>query len=83
MAMGKLFFGIAQIWLPLMGLPAIYCVSKKSSLAPLFGLLGQPAWIYCALYTGQWGMLTLALVYTVMWVLTAHRWWAPTIRFKP
>lgn len=61
--------------LPATGLPAIYCVSKKSNWAPFFGLLGQPAWIYSAIYTGQWGMLTLNITYGIMWVITAYRWW--------
>jgi hypothetical protein len=71
----KILFVVAQVWLPLTGLPAIYCVAKKSKLAPLFGLLGQPAWIYSAVYTRQWGMLVLNLTYTCMWVLTAYHWW--------
>jgi hypothetical protein len=74
--MSKLLFDVAQVWLPCTGLPTIYCTSKKSNLAPLFGLLGQPAWLYCAVYTRQWGMLTLTSVYTVLWVLTAYRWWS-------
>ena len=42
----------------------------------MFGLLGQPAWIYSAIYTAQWGMLSLNLAYACMWVLTAYRWWS-------
>ena len=79
--MAHALFIFAQVWLPLTGLPAIYCVSRKSGWAPLFGLLGQPAWIYSAAYTRQWGMLVLNLVYAGMWALTARRWWAKkTIR---
>ena len=76
MPTARLFFDAAQVWLPLTGLPAMYLTSKKSRWAPVFGLCGQPAWIYCAVYTRQWGMLTLNLVYGCMWVLTAYRWWA-------
>ena len=75
--MGKTLLIIAQVWLPLVGLPTIYLTSKKSKLAPLFGLLGQPAWIYSSMYTEQWGMLSLNIAYTCLWVLTAYRWWLP------
>jgi hypothetical protein len=68
-------FTAAQVWLPITGLPAMYFMSKKNNLGPLFGLLGQPAWIYSAVHTGQWGMLSLNTAYAVMWVLTAYRWW--------
>lgn len=72
---GDAWFRVAQVWLPMTGLPAIYYTSKKNKLAPLFGLLGQPAWFYCAIYTKQWGMFALNVAYCLMWVLTAYRWW--------
>jgi hypothetical protein len=72
----KLLFTAAQIWLPITGLPTIYFTSKKSKFAPLFGLLGQPAWFYCTIYTKQWGMFALNVAYAAMWVLTAYRWWS-------
>ena len=75
--MAKLLFVIAQIWLPVMGLPTIYFTSKKSKLAPLFGLLGQPAHFYAAIYTKQWGLLALNVAYGCMWGVTAYRWWTP------
>lgn len=77
MNMGKVIYIIAQIWLPITGLPTIYLTSKKSKLAPLFGLLGQPAWFYCSAYTQQWGTFALNVAYAAMWVLTAYRWWRP------
>ena len=75
--MGALLFTIAQIWLPTTGLPTIYFTSKKSKLAPLFGLLGQPAHFYAAVYTKQWGLFALNVAYAIMWVVTAYRWWWP------
>jgi hypothetical protein len=67
-------FTVAQIWLPATGLPAMYFISRKSGLAPVFGLLGQPAWFYSAIYTKQWGMFALTVAYAAMWILVAHRW---------
>lgn len=75
MTAGHIIFIVAQIWLPCMGLPTIFLTSKKSKLAPLFGLLGQPAHFYAAIYTKQWGLLALNVAYGFMWVVTAYRWW--------
>jgi hypothetical protein len=74
---GRALFIVAQIWLPLTGLPTIYFTSKKHKLAPFFGLLGQPAHFYAAIYTRQWGLLALNTAYAFMWVVTAYRWWWP------
>ena len=73
--MAHLLFIVAQIWLPVTGLPTIFFTSKKSKLAPLFGLLGQPAHFYAAIYTKQWGLLSLNVAYGIMWVIRAYRWW--------
>jgi Mn2+/Fe2+ NRAMP family transporter len=73
----KFLFDLTQIWLPLVGLPTIYFTSKKSKLAPVFGLLGQPAWFYSSAYTHQWGVFALNVAYAAMWCLTAYRWWWP------
>jgi hypothetical protein len=78
--MSRILFEAVQIWLPLVGLPTIYFTSTKSKLAPLFGLLGQPAWFYSSAYTRQWGVLTLNIAYTLMWILTDYRWWTPERR---
>ena len=75
--MWAVLFIIAQVWLPVTGLPTSWFTSKKSKLAPLFGLLGQPAHFYAAIYTRQWGLLALNTAYAVMWVVTAYRWWSP------
>ena len=75
--MGKILFIIVQIWLPHTGLPTINFTSKKHKLAPLFGLLGQPAHFYAAAYTKQWGLFALNTAYAFMWVVTAYRWWYP------
>ena len=76
MSTGSLLFAATQFWLPATGLPTLYFTSKKSKWAPFFGLLGQPAWIYAAAYTRQWGLLILTIAYTGLWVMTARRWWS-------
>jgi hypothetical protein len=35
--------------------------------ACLFGLAGQPFWIWAAAKSGQWGILAISLLYTWAW----------------
>jgi len=73
--MSKGIYIFCQIWLPLVGLPGMWLMAKKKKIAPLFGLLGQPAWFYCAVYTEQWGTFALNAAYAVSWIYTAKCWW--------
>jgi hypothetical protein len=68
-------FNIVQVWLTISGLLAIYLVSKKSKWGPIWGLIGQPAWFYSAIYTKQCGMFVSSIAYSVMWSLAAFKWW--------
>ena len=38
--------------------------TKYKRLGFIFGLFGQPFWIYATFKTGQWGMLFMSLWYT-------------------
>lgn len=76
MSLGAILFVATQFWLPATGLPTLYFTSTKSKWAPFFGLLGQPAWLYAAVYTRQWGLLVLTMAYTILWVVTACKWWS-------
>ena len=67
-------FNVAQVWIAVTGLLAIYLVSRKSKYAPFWGLIGQPAWFYSAIYTKQYGIFALSVAYSVMWGLTAYKW---------
>lgn len=61
-----------QIPLTVFSLMAVFCVTSRDEYArkwgPVFGLCSQPFWIIATASAGQWGMLFLSLVYTVMWV---------------
>lgn len=59
-------------WLILIcGVGAIWLANERSDRlrrwAPVFGLIGQPAWIIAALEAQQLGVLLVSLLYTVAW----------------
>lgn len=70
---------IAQVGIALTGVIAIY-LSQSEALARrryacLFGLAGQPFWLYSALSAEQWGIFTLCLCYTYVWWQGARTHW--------
>lgn len=60
-----------QLWILLTGVPAVFlsqCGSwRLNRLACLFGIVGQPGWIYAALHAEQWGILLITGLYTLAW----------------
>lgn len=61
-------FGVSAVWLS---------QDERQShrrWAPIFGLIGQPAWFWAAYTGGQWGILALCFLYTASWAkgLRAH-----------
>lgn len=75
---------IDQIGIALTGVTAIALSQSAPRLqryACLFGLAGQPFWIYSAWTAGQWGILALTALYTLAWAkgLWTH-WIKPAIR---
>lgn len=62
---------IDQIGIALTGVTAIFLTQSKTEklrrYACLFGLAGQPFWIYSALAAHQWGVLALTVLYTLAW----------------
>lgn len=73
---------IDQIGIALTGVTAIFLTQSKSSrlqrFACLFGIAGQPFWIYSAWSAGQWGILALTSLYTLAWLKGVHRHWIAT-----
>lgn len=43
--------------------------------ACLFGLAGQPFWMYAAYTADQWGILVLTLFYTMAWMKGVKTHW--------
>ena len=70
---------IDQIGIALTGVTAIFLTQSKSErlqrYACLFGILGQPFWIYSALHAEQWGILALTSLYTLAWAKGVWRHW--------
>lgn len=69
----------AQIFIALFGLTAVYLTQQSNEhikrYASIFGLLGQPFWIYATYTTGQWGMLFLTACYTYAWLVGFYNSW--------
>ena len=55
----------------LTGVPAIWLSQSPSAnarrYACLFGMAGQPFWLYAAISADQWGILIVNVLYTVAW----------------
>lgn len=76
--MGDIYEIISQVGMLLFGGLAIFFVSKKNKWMRwgyIFGLIGQPFWIYMAVKTDQWGMLALTIFYTFNWMKGIYNYW--------
>ena len=61
---------IDQAAIALTGCLAIWLTNSdgpERRYAPIFGLLGQPFWMYAAYSAEQWGILVLTIWYTAAW----------------
>ena len=73
---------IAQIIIALFGVTAVALsqslLAERRRWAPVFGLLGQPAWFYSAWETKQWGIFVLCILYTITWGKGFYTSWLKT-----
>lgn len=62
---------IAQVGIALCGVTAIFLTQTKSRdlqrFACIFGLAGQPFWMWSAISADQWGILALTGLYAFAW----------------
>lgn len=70
---------IAQIGITIFGVTAI-CLANSAAparrrWAPIFGLAGQPFWIWSAFSAQQWGVLALCVLYTAAWANGFNQHW--------
>ena len=55
------FTGVVAIWL------SQDARESRRKYACIFGLIGQPFWIYSAYVSGMWGIFILSFFYTFAW----------------
>lgn len=60
--LGIVATGVVAVWL------SQDANEARRRWACLFGMAGQPFWIWAAAKSGQWGMLAVTLLYTWGWV---------------
>lgn len=69
----------AQIGIALTGVTAIFLTQSKSRemqrCACIFGLAGQPFWIWSAVSAQQWGILALTTLYAFAWAKGVWMYW--------
>jgi hypothetical protein len=41
--------------------------TRSRKWSPIFGMLGQPAWLWAAAHSHQWGMFLVSLLYCYGW----------------
>lgn len=70
---------IDQLAIAATGVTAIFLTQSRSEsvrrYACLFGLAGQPFWMYAAWSASQWGILTLTALYTAAWAKGVWSHW--------
>lgn len=70
---------IAQVGIACTGVTAIFLTQTKSAnlqrFACIFGIAGQPFWIWSAIEAEQWGILALTSLYSVAWIQGLWRHW--------
>lgn len=70
---------IAQAGIALTGTVAIFLTQSKSAearrYACLFGMAGQPFWMYETFVAAQWGMFALTFLYALAWAKGIYQHW--------
>jgi hypothetical protein len=70
---------IAQVGIACTGVTAIYLTQSASKdlqrYACVFGLAGQPFWIWSAVSAEQWGILALTSLYALAWAKGCWMHW--------
>lgn len=70
---------IIQTLIAVLGIAAVWFSqdrrAERRKYACIFGLLGQPLWLYTTWTAEQWGIFALSLVYTVAWFKGLQIYW--------
>lgn len=66
---------ISQVWVTVFGLVALGCMQTDRAAVRrwgvVLGLIGQPAWFVQFWLHDQWGMVPVAMGYTLVWLFGA------------
>jgi nicotinamide riboside transporter PnuC len=65
---------IANIGMPLFGLPAIFLVSRKNKWGFVLGLLSQPFFFMTSYTNHQWGLFFMSILYSLNWIYGIYEW---------
>lgn len=72
---------IEQIGIALFGVLAVWLSQderiERRRWAPVFGLVGQPFWVWMALAGEHWGVLLMCVPYTLAWAKGLRMWKRP------
>lgn len=78
---------IAQTCIALFGFLAIWLnyakTARRRRWAPVFGLIGQPFWMYATWSSQLWGVLLLTVIYTIAWMRGVYVHWVSPQREIP
>jgi len=70
---------LEQIAIFITGISAVWLSQDRKSAvrkyACLFGLAGQPFWMYSSYQADQWGVFILSFFYTVAWAKGFYLFW--------
>lgn len=68
-----------QLIIAITGVSAIWLANDERvgwrRYACVFGLIGQPFWLFAFYSNGQWGMFVLSVVYTAAWMKGFNHHW--------
>ena len=68
---------IDQLMILLTGVVAVSLSQTRTLVrwACIFGLIGQPFWLYATWHAGQWGIFVNSVLYTVAWAYGFYVHW--------
>lgn len=69
---------VAQVGIVICGCASVWLVSRREHWRRwgyIFGMLGQPFWIYTTLHHEQWGIAAITLFYTYSWGQGIWNYW--------
>jgi nicotinamide riboside transporter PnuC len=68
-----------QILIAVLGIAAVWLSQderyNRRKYACIFGLIGQPLWLYTTWKAEQWGIFFLSIVYTFAWAKGFYLYW--------